>query len=210
MASYVLELLGGDSFLTRLLFGWFLDTSHLFKVLHSSDMVDLGRMRVIQDCYIPHSHTIHFIQQIDTIGIYPLWLCPVKSSLKNQYLACHYGKENFINVGIYGRPRDFPFNPESIHHRLIELLIETGGRSMLYAQTWHTNEQFTRIYGDALERVEEVKEKYGGTGVFYDLYEKVALKAWEREKLRIPVEGTEQQAQVKVVKDILMQKLGMK
>ncbi|RSH89573.1 hypothetical protein EHS25_002124 [Saitozyma podzolica] len=35
MASYVLDLLGGDSLALRLIIGWMLDTKHLFSVLHS-------------------------------------------------------------------------------------------------------------------------------------------------------------------------------
>lgn len=223
MANYVLDLLGGDNLITRGVVGGLLDTKHLFAVLHSSKLTDLGRMRVIQDCYIPTGRVVEFLEKEDEeIGVYPLWLCPIKGTRTRQVLASHYEVkpseakgneekegEGLINVGIYGRPKQFPFNPQKIHSRLIDLLIEYGGRSMLYAQNWHTPKQFQEMYGEAVKEVEGVSESYGGKGNFFGLYEKVALSEEEREELGRPVEGTEIEAMRKVIKDILGKKVGL-
>lgn len=208
MANYVLDMLGGDNFLTRLLIGAFLDTKHLFAVLHSSKLTDLGRMRIIQDLYIPRDRAVEFLEDVERdIGVYPLWLCPIKGT-NSQVLASHHGKEEFINVGIYGRPRNFPFKAGEIHSRLIDSLIRYQGRSMLYAQTWHTRGQFQAIYGEALEEVEDVRRKYG-EGCFFDLYQKVALSQEERDELNKPMPGSETEAMKKVVRDIIRSKVGL-
>lgn len=60
MAWYVLDLLGGDTLALRLLIVWMLDTKHLFSVLHSSRLTDLGRMRIIQDFHVPTDFSAAF------------------------------------------------------------------------------------------------------------------------------------------------------
>lgn len=210
MADFVLELLGGDHFVTRALLGGLLDTKHLFGVLHASELSDLGRMRIIQDCYVPADNAAPFLDSVDLqLGVYPLWLCPVKATATPQKLACHYAPSpgRFINVGIYGRPRDFPFDAEVLNRQLVDLLVNHRARSMLYAQVWHDKAQFEAMYDEGLRTGEEVRRKYGGTGAFFDLYDKVALSEQERAELRQPVTGSEQQEQLKVVMDILRSKV---
>jgi delta24-sterol reductase len=212
MADYVLDMMGGDNIITRFLIGAFLDTKHLFAVLHSGNLNDLGRMRIIQDCYIPADRAVDFLEAEDKdIGIYPLWLCPIKGTSTPQVLASHYSekRESFINIGIYGRPRHFPFDPQQVHSRIIDLLLEYGGRSMLYAQTWHSPSQFEAMYGKALEHVKEVKNGLGGDDCVFGLYEKVALSSTEREELAKPMFGTEAQETRKVVVDIIKRRLGL-
>jgi FAD/FMN-containing dehydrogenase len=211
MADYVLDMLGGDNLLTRFLIGPLLDTKHLFAVLHSGTLTDLGRMRVIQDCYIPVEKASDFLQAEDTeMGVYPIWLCPIKGTSTPQVLASHYSPTNelFINVGLYGRPKIFPFDTRSIHSNLIDRLIEYGGRSMLYAQNWHTPDQFEEMYGTALQEVDTVRAKYGDKDCFFGLYEKVALSTRDRQELEKPMMGTEAAETRKVVLDIVKTYLG--
>jgi len=212
MADYVLDMMGGDNIMARFLIGAFLDTKHLFAVLHSGNLSDLGRMRIIQDCYVPVDRAVAFLQAEDQdIGVYPLWLCPIKGTSTPQVLASHFSEEgeSFINVGIYGRPNRFPFDPQQLHSRIIDLLIEYGGRSMLYAQTWHTPTQFEAMYSKALKDVEKVKSGNGGEGCFFGLYEKVALSTTERQALVKPMLGTEAEETRKVVVDIIKRRLGL-
>jgi hypothetical protein len=212
MANYVLDMLGGDNIITRFIIGAFLDTKHLFAVLHSGNLTDLGRMRVIQDCYVPVGRVAEFLEAVDKdTGIYPLWLCPIKGTSTKQVLASHYSPtgESFINVGIYGQPRQFPFDALKIHSRLVDLLIDYGGRSMLYAQTWHTPAHFEDMYGGALEQIQNVKKGGGGEDCFFGLYEKVALSSDEREELTKPMLGTEAEETRKVVVDIIKSRLGL-
>jgi delta24-sterol reductase len=210
MADYVLEMLGGDNLFTRFLFGTFLDTEHLFAVLHSAKLTDLGRARVIQDCYIPAPRAVDFLEsQEEEMGIYPLWLCPIKGTSTSQVLSSHYSPTNqtFINIGIYGQPRQFPFDPEVMHRRLVDRLVAYGGRSMLYAQSWHTSDQFEAIYGDAERQVDKIVKRNDGEDCFFGLYDKVTLSATERMGLAEPMLGTEAEENRKVVKDILSRKL---
>jgi FAD/FMN-containing dehydrogenase len=212
MADYVLEMLGGDNLFTRFLIGSFLDTKHLFAVLHSANLMDLGRMRVIQDCYIPAARTLEFLNAIDEeIGVYPLWLCPISGTTTAQVLASHHTDSggDFINVGIYGRPRQFPYDPKRVHSRLIEHLLRLEGRPMLYAQTWHTPGQFEAMYGDASRQVEAVKARHGEKGCLFGLYEKVVLSDVERAELGKSMIGTEAEETRKVVRCILGKKLGL-
>jgi hypothetical protein len=226
MASYVLDLLGGDTLRLRLIIGWMLDTKHLFSVLHSSRLTDLGRMRIIQGFHVPSESSAAFLRELDQhVGVYPLWLCPVKGTRTPQYLACHHVGDpqelpedddekieeptlaDFINIGVYGRPRSFPYDVTQTNTHLVDMLVRFNARSMLYAQTWHTEDQWNAIYGGAIQNVERVKGKYG-SDCFFGLYDKVALGEEEREELGVPMRGTEEEELRRVVSRILRSKLG--
>lgn len=71
------------------------------------------------------------------------------------------GSNDFINIGIYGRPRSFPYDVPRTNTHLIDMLLRFHARSMLYAQTWHTEDQWKAISSGAIQEVERVKKKYG-------------------------------------------------
>ncbi|CAF1402327.1 unnamed protein product, partial [Didymodactylos carnosus] len=189
MASYLLELIPfGQSKLFQFLFGSLLTTKNLFRAIHfdNKSIIDLAKYRIIQDIYTPFNSTKKFLDYIlNDIVLYPIWLCPIKCTKTPQYLASHYSLEHeyMINIGIYGRPHKFPFNVSKINKKFIELMIETNSRSMLYAQCWHSEDQFETLCRNSLEKYEQIKVKYNSQNKFFDLFDKVTLNDREKEEL---------------------------
>lgn len=84
------------------------------------------------------------------------------------------GSNDFINIGIYARPRSFSYDVPRTNAHLVDMLIRFHARSMLYSQVWHTEDQWNAIYSGAIQEVERVKKKYGSDS-FFGLYDKVPL-----------------------------------
>ncbi len=131
MADFVLKLLGGDHFVTRALLGGLLDTKHLFRGAACIPAVGPG----------PHADHPGLLRPIGQRRSFPglgrptPWCLstvalPRQSDRHASKAACHYASSpgRFINVGIYGRPRDFPFDAEMLNRELVDLLVERRAR----------------------------------------------------------------------------------
>jgi hypothetical protein len=197
-----------------------LDTRHLFDVLHAGKLEDLGRLRVIQDVYVPAPNAARFLEYVcDCVGVLPLWLCPVRQTRTAQFLSPHYddaddSKEEeeermlmdklMINVGIYGRPRAFPFDPVRVNEELMERAHALGGRKMLYAQTYYSRDAFWRVYDE--RRYRAVRAKLGADAAMFDVYDKVCLTATQRRALSVPVHQSENAFLRRVIAQIVLSK----
>ena len=73
--------------LTKLLYDKF-TTKALYEELHKKSANDRRNRFVFQDVYIPIENVIKFINEIkEFLGIYPLWLYPVKTNQENEYFS---------------------------------------------------------------------------------------------------------------------------
>nr|POE54283.1 delta(24)-sterol reductase [Quercus suber] len=157
----------------------FLHTRMLYKALHGSGESD--RM-IIQDLALPYANAKKFIEFTDErTGIWPLWLCPLKQSppptmhpQSAAYEEDGWNLKQMLNIGLWG------LGPRS-KNQFIEMnkdiekkLQELGGMRWLYAQTFHSEEQF---WGD-FNRIwyDELREKYHATSL-PTVYEKVRRDA---------------------------------
>jgi Delta24-sterol reductase len=129
----------------------FLHTRMLYKALHAS-----GRSRnyVIQDLALPFSNAEKFINYtIDSFGIWPLWLCPLRQT-RLPTLHPHFAETEadgetlkpMLNVGLWG------FGPAQ-HDRFVaknrELeckLRELGGMKWLYAHTFYKENEYWEMF----------------------------------------------------------------
>lgn len=166
------------SFLPRAL-GSAMSSQPLYASLHAIPESWFAKSFVVQDFYIPQDKAKDFVSKaMEEIGIFPIWLCPVKGTETPQFLAPHYcndALQNFINVGIYGIPRSSKSSIESTRY-LEQLLKSIKARKMLYSQTYYSPEEFWEIYSKA--QYEQLREKYHAEKRWLSIENKV-LTSWD-------------------------------
>jgi Delta24-sterol reductase len=134
---------------------WFLDdflhTRMLYRALHASQQ---SRNYVVQDLALPYSTAEKFIDYtIDSFGIWPLWLCPLRQS-RLPTLHPHFPETEadgrtlkpMLNVGLWG------FGPAqhdkfvAKNRELERKLREFGGMKWLYAHTYYKENEFWELF----------------------------------------------------------------
>ncbi len=156
----------------RTVLNLFMNTKTMYTALHKTNA---AQDFFIQDFYVPFSETKRFLEftKINT-GIYPLWLCPIKSTKTPQYLSPHYLQENMlIDVGVWG---SIPKNKDigEINRMFEKFVHQIGGRKMLYAQAFYTEESFWKIYDQ--KAYLRLRKKYKATMIFPTVWEKIHVK----------------------------------
>ena len=135
----------------------FLHTRMMYRALHASRH---ARKYIVQDLALPFPTAEKFIDYtIDSFGIWPLWLCPLrqtriptfhphspKTEADGQTLA------PMLNVGLWGPPGpahdddddddEFLAKNRELEHKLREL----GGMKWLYAQTYYQESEFWELF----------------------------------------------------------------
>ncbi|KAN0116940.1 FAD-binding domain containing protein [Hyaloscypha variabilis] len=139
------------SFLNNTFSRWFWDsflhTRVLFQSMHISNR---SQKFIIQDLGLP-------------LGIYPLWLCPLRIGRDVNFQRVGRGGnvdelELAINVGVWGPGPDNFREFVDENRRLERRLGEIGGRKWLYAHTYYTEEEFWKLYSK--EEYERLRRKY--------------------------------------------------
>lgn len=161
-------------FLFRFLFGWAFSSKKLYKIWHRVPNAVTETLFFIHDFYTPFekaSDALHnLIQQTQ---IFPVWLCPVKGTMQPQILSPHYGKKNFLNIGLYGIPES-SFSIPKLTSQLELDILKFGGKKMLYSFSYYSREIFSEIY--QMDRYEQLRKKYHAEKRFPDLFTKVTEK----------------------------------
>jgi delta24-sterol reductase len=125
-----------------------MESQKLWKLLHKSEEW-IQRSFIIQDFCIPFDNALDFLGiTCDNIKVYPLWLCPIKSSQTKELFNPHFSPDikknnHFLNIGIYGQPID---SVEKGTKLLEEKTIDFQGRKVLYAKSYYSEEEFWNIY----------------------------------------------------------------
>ncbi len=158
--------------LTRFFFAPFLRTRKLYDGLHA---LNLRKEFVIQDFYVSRAHVPDVLAlNAQELGIYPVWLCPIRSTPAPQKLSSHYRPEEtmLLNIGIYGKPR--AIHAIDATRKLESLIASTHERKMLYAQTYWGSTQFWELYDHVWYQT--LREKYAAR-LLPDLWTKVHSSA---------------------------------
>lgn len=157
--------------LLRLLFGWTFPSQKLYRIWHRVPNHISEKLFFIQDFYTPLSQTPKLLDRfMEITSIFPIWLCPIKGTPTAQFLSPHYGKENFINIGIYGIPQNK--NSAVLSAQLEQELASHGGRKMLYSFTYYDEATFANLYhGDLYSAI---RKKYDAETAFPSLYQKIS------------------------------------
>ncbi|KAH7073274.1 hypothetical protein FB567DRAFT_196570 [Paraphoma chrysanthemicola] len=147
------------NWLTRYLLDPFMYSRTMVHALHRSGIASRA---IIQDYGVPYDAAEEFVKWTDErTGIWPLWLCPVKSAPRNErsFSQGNNVKEDILlDVGIWDMgPADA--------HAFIKLnrdfeakVTELGGMKCLYAHAYYTEEEFWDIYDE--KKYVELRRKY--------------------------------------------------
>jgi delta24-sterol reductase len=183
MGSYVFSLSHiPDKKFTRFLLNPFLMTKKLYDGLHA---VQISQNYFIQDFYLPFDQAQKYLELADQkLGVYPMWLCPIKSVGSPQKLSPHYREKEdmLVNIGIYGQSKKTIGGDLIILNREMERAAsEADSRKMLYAHAYYPKEEFWKIYDHDWYR--DLRKKYDNGEAFPEIWEKVFVS--KRYKPRI-------------------------
>ena len=149
----------------RFFLGKLLESKYLYKALHKIPANKFEKIALIQDFYIPYENAELFLEEVLKIGIFPLWLCPIKPS-KDQFLSPHYSNVKLLNIGVYGMTQ----NADQKTKQLEELCYRLKGRKMLYAKSFYEEKRFWEIYNE--DKFTQIRKKYH-LDQFPTLYQKI-------------------------------------
>ncbi|KAK3070250.1 hypothetical protein LTR53_010791 [Teratosphaeriaceae sp. CCFEE 6253] len=168
---------------------WFLDdfmhTRMLYRALHGSGQSE--RM-IVQDLALPYATAEEFVDYTDArLGIYPLWLCPLKQSSaptmhphQDEYESDEKTLKPMLNIGLWGLApgthEAFVLANRDVEQKLHDL----GGMKWLYAQTYYSEEEFWRDFDK--EWYDALREKYHASKL-PTVYEKVKASEESGEKV---------------------------
>jgi FAD/FMN-containing dehydrogenase len=132
------------------------------------------REALIQDAAIPFDRAVEFDGWLaQTLGIYPLWYCPVKTTRPiGTYPLYRPGSEFVVDFGFYCS-MDLSDEMDDFHYNraIEEKLVTLDGLKCLYSDTFFSEEQFWSLYDKVA--YDQVKTNYDPQGIFLDLYHKV-------------------------------------
>jgi hypothetical protein len=170
-------------------------------MLHKVGDETVARCYVVQDFIMPSPASAASLIESETappskLGIWPLWLCPVRHVALPGAGGAGYGFPYttsapgcvWINVGVYGVPLEGkPFDPSVVNGKLEKAVTRLGGRKMLYAQSFYARPKFdalfnTRAYNAARRAYAAVVEG-GADFAFPDAATKLLLGDARRARL---------------------------
>jgi len=157
----------------RLLFGWALSSQRLYRIWHHVPKEVSENLFFVHDFYAPFSKVDEvFASFVEQTEIFPIWLCPIKGTDTPQILAPHFGKDKFLNIGIYGMPKSSLSTPE-LSAKLEKEIAHFGGRKMLYSYTYYDRENFSKIYDEA--SYSALRNKFFAEEAFPHIYNKIIM-----------------------------------
>lgn len=159
--------------ITRYLLDPFMYSRTMVHALHRSG---IASRTIIQDYGVPYDAAEEFVRWTDErTGIWPLWLCPVKSAPqdeRNFSQGNNIKEEILLDVGIWDMgPADA--------HAFIKLnrdfeakVTELGGMKCLYAHAYYTEQEFWNIYNE--KKYMELRREYHAENL-PSVYDKVKV-----------------------------------
>lgn len=152
----------GPSWPIRVKYAWIGTTRQLYRILHRVGDETIARCYVVQDFILPSAAAAaSFVRDATAppavLGIWPLWLCPVRHVRLPGSGGAGFGFPYststpgcvWINVGVYGLPHGGAggaTDPVLINRALEAAATERGGRKMLYAQSYYTPAEFDALF----------------------------------------------------------------
>lgn len=129
---------------TRFLCNPFCSTAMLYKFLnvsgHSQDYF-------IQDVNVPKNFAYDCLQKNDLeLEAYPVWICPIKPGKDDKLASNTLNTDLVYNIGLWGKCK-LPYDQfVKFNQSWEDYLEKIGGRKMLYAHSYYTEDAFWRTY----------------------------------------------------------------
>lgn len=163
----------------KVLSSWF-DTNTLWSKLSSKDHTLREKRFVFQDIYVPIEETPKFVEECDTmLGIYPIWLCPVKTTDAPQHFNPHVSSTTdlVIDVGLYGVPTRMasPFDGIQLNRRLEELMMRTKSLKMFYGRAYYTRSEWNQVYKAGIQAHDDLRRETGADEAFVHITKKLRI-----------------------------------
>jgi delta24-sterol reductase len=159
--------------LTRYLLDPFMYSRTMVHALHRSG---IAAQTIIQDFAVPYSSASNFIDWTDErTGIWPLWLCPVKSAPLDQrsFSQGNNIKDDILlDVGIWDMGPKDPHAFIKLNRDFEQKVTELGGMKCLYAHAYYTEEEFWDIYDK--DKYMALRKKYHAESL-PSVYDKVKV-----------------------------------
>lgn len=128
---------------------------------------------MIQDLLVPTRTMKNCLEKFNSsINIYPLWVCPF--ILPNDPGMVHpkaNKSELYVDIGIYGVPNVKNFNAVKSTRFIEDLVDESEGFQMLYADTYRSRDEFRKMFDHNL--YEKMRNKLNCKKAFPEVYDKV-------------------------------------
>ena len=177
----ILKIPGGNNFFTRFIFNNVLHTRKMYEGLHKTHY---DQQFFIQDFYVPLKNTKKILDYVkENLEIYPLWLCPLRSTKNPEKLSPNYISGDLIlDIGIWGQTEKTKANPVDVNKEAEKICSQLGGRKMLYAHAYYTLKEFWKIYDQKWYK--RLREEYHAEKVFPDIYEKTHVSGKNKPALR--------------------------
>jgi hypothetical protein len=130
----------------------------------------LSKEFFIQDICFPIEHTQEFLEFLDKeLGIYPLWVCPLRPVKNNEFLCSHdLSTDLVLNIGIWGRTKKYLENPLEKNRLVEQFANKFKARKVLYAHQYYPQDEFWTLYDK--NKYDNLREKYHANTMFTDIY----------------------------------------
>jgi hypothetical protein len=147
----------------------FLNTRKLYECMH---VCRAEYAFFIQDFYVPIGSVEELLAFSEReCGIYPVWLCPVRPTRNPEPLSPHYNDATMlVDVGIWGRNNRYLSDRMGMNKKFEKFVRQLGGRKMLYAQQYYTQEDFWDIYDK--DWYDALRKNISAEEIFPGVYEK--------------------------------------
>ena len=157
---------------TRFLFAGLFKTRTLYKLLQGSNY---AYRYLVQDICLPEDKVVSFLDFARrNYNVYPLWLCPLRVAGPDKLSPNALATKLVINVGIWGPMKPAAGSFVERNRRLEAKVHELGGRKVLYAHSYYTEEEFWQVYDKP--SYTGLRRRYHATVIFPDVYAKTATK----------------------------------
>ncbi|KAF1947318.1 FAD-binding domain-containing protein [Clathrospora elynae] len=159
--------------ITRYLLNPFMYSRTMVHALHRSG---LASRTIIQDYGVPYDAAEEFVRWTDErTGIWPLWLCPVKSAPRNERSFSQGNNikdEILLDVGIWDIGPDDAHAFIKLNRDFEAKVTELGGMKCLYAHAYYTEEEFWNIYDE--KKYMDLRRRYHAESL-PSVYDKVKV-----------------------------------
>lgn len=144
----------------------FLHTRMLYNALHSSGR---SEQMIIQDLALPYATAAQFVERMDNmLGIWPLWLCPLKQSAHptmhphlGEYEADGKTLKPLLNIGLWGKAPPTHEGFVEANRKIEATLQDLRGMKWLYAQTYFAENDFWKDFDRSW--YDSLRHKYNAT-----------------------------------------------